>query len=101
VVGGGAGGGGVSFFAQAETPSDAAAKATKVKYFTMFISLASFLSLQHIRIRLNPTWIQMDFQKFVRTAASSFGNTKNPRTAKRFRSLSNNFNRCIHINQVK
>jgi hypothetical protein len=44
VVGGGAGGGGVSFFAQAETPSDAAAKATKVKYFTMFISLASFLS---------------------------------------------------------
>jgi hypothetical protein len=78
VVGGGAGGGGVSFFAQAETPSDAAAKATKVKYFTMFISLASFLSLQHIRIRLNPTWIQMDFQKFVRTAASSFWQHKEP-----------------------
>jgi hypothetical protein len=101
VVGGGAGGGGVSFFAQAETPSDAAAKATKVKYFTMFISLASFLNLQHIRIRLNPTWIQMDFQEFVRTAASLFWQTNNPRAAQRFRSLSNNLNRCTHINQVK
>jgi hypothetical protein len=44
VVGGAGGGGGGSFLAQAETPSAAAVKATKVKYFTMFISLASFLS---------------------------------------------------------
>jgi len=44
VVGGAGGGGGGSFLAQAETPSAAVVKATKVKYLTMFISLASFLS---------------------------------------------------------
>jgi hypothetical protein len=43
VGGAGGGGGGVSFL-QAETPRAAVAKATKVRYFTMFISLASFLS---------------------------------------------------------
>jgi hypothetical protein len=62
VAGAGGGGGGVSFFAQAETPSAAAAKATKVKYFAMYISVASFPSWQHHRIRLNTRWKQMDFQ---------------------------------------
>jgi len=37
--GGGGGGGAFSPQQQAETPSVAAAKATKVKYFTMFISV--------------------------------------------------------------
>jgi hypothetical protein len=71
VAGAGGGGGGVSFFAQAETPSAAAAKATKVKYLTMYISVASFLSWQHHRIRLKTRWRQMDFQFFVRAGGKS------------------------------